>query len=1142
MYIEMPGCERPHSSASSLTRSFVREREIFLEALEVHSETARAAFIERATAESPDLRAAVEELLANHKQDEFMEVAPARIGSLSPGFESSKPDFNDEQIGRSIGRYKLLQKIGEGGCGSVYLAEQVEPLKRRVALKVIKLGMDTRSVVARFEAERQALALMDHPNIARVLDGGATDSGRPYFVMEFVHGARITEYCSEHSLNLIERIQLFIQLCHAIQHAHQKGIIHRDIKPSNVLVAVQDGRAMPKVIDFGVAKAIEEPLTDKTVLTNFHAFIGTPAYSSPEQAQMSGQDVDTRTDVYSLGVLLYELIAQVPPFDPKDLARAGFDEMRRIIRDRVPERPSAQAARLGRTGTPGSGGKTFAIDSDLDWIVMKCLEKERSRRYQTAQDLGSDLQRYLDDEPVSARPPGRGYVLRKALWRHRALVTGMAAVFIALVIGAVLSAWQAVRATRAERAAEAGRLREVALRRNAEEERERAIQSQRQARINEYIADINLADQAVNAGNLSRARDLLRKHAVSGAEDLRGFEWGCLWSLTEGGERTVIAREPSSILALAASRLGDIIAVGLRDSVALYSFPGGKPVRTIQHSGLSLAFSPSGLLATAGRNSVHVWRVSDGADLLRVTGISGPVAFARGGDWLIANSRSGIRIVNSADGHEIANLPRSSAPMAVDPEHDLLATRTREGIALWSLESPGAPKLLRVLEGSAGLLNGGWTREKPVLQFSPDGSEIAAAGNQAESGFALAAWNVRDGGRMRRIPSEHESSGHTGVISGIAFGTDGTLATASWDHSLRLWNLADRSCIRTFLGSVSEVWAVAIPPGSKMVVSGAKDGTVAAWPVSSGASSERDILPGDWVPLAFSVDARKLAAIKDGRELAVLNVQSRAIERSVALDETGQGAAMFSPNPFRRFEISRDFRVLIESFGGGVRVRHLDSSNVTVLPQPSRTPGLTALSPDGELLAASAGNHELALWDINDLKKPLQEMRGDRALFSGDGRLLLTIAGREVAVWDTRTKRHLRDFSTDFPPGFSAALSTDGRILAAGSDPNEVENAIYLFDTSTGKRIGICSGHTQGVGPLAFAPDGKTLASTSTDGTLRFWNVLTQQQLVAVEKAGASFFGLIFAPDQSCLVCKVPGEQGGLRFIPGLRASSRTRD
>ncbi len=472
-----------------------QEESLFEAARQLTSAAARSAFLDQACAGEPELRQRLESLLsAGPAAEMFFEAASAAPGELARRLatESDKADSRQatengstvsEGLGTRIGNYKLLQKIGEGGCGVVYMAEQEKPIRRRVALKIIKLGMDTKNVIARFEAERQALAMMDHPNIARVLDAGATDTGRPYFVMELVRGVRITEYCDQNNLDTRQRLELFIQICGAIQHAHQKGIIHRDIKPSNILVTLHDTVPVPKVIDFGIAKAIEVRLTDKTLFTAYEQMIGTPAYMSPEQAEMSGLDVDTRSDIYSLGVLLYELLAGRPPFDPKKLVQGGLDEMRKTLREREPQRPSTMVTTMqgdeltimAQHHGAEAPKLISTLRGDLDWIVMKSLEKDRKRRYETSNGLAMDIIRYLNNEPVTACPPSRLYRFHKLVRRNKIVFISGGAVAAALIIGLGVSTWLFImeraareRAVAAEQQAEQARLNEAELRRLAE--------------------------------------------------------------------------------------------------------------------------------------------------------------------------------------------------------------------------------------------------------------------------------------------------------------------------------------------------------------------------------------------------------------------------------------------------------------------------------------------------------------------------------------------------------------------------------------------------------------------------------------------------------------------------------------------------
>jgi serine/threonine protein kinase len=429
---------------------------IFLEAVEHHEGGQRAAFIREAAAGDSLVLQRVDALLKAHG-----EANPLLDGNrLMPTEDFLQPS---ERPGAVIGPYKLLEQIGEGGMGLVFMAEQTQPVRRKVALKVLKPGMDTRQVVARFEAERQALALMDHPHIAKIHDAGTTATGRPYFVMELVRGVPITEFCDQRRLTTRQRLELFATVCQAVQHAHHKGIIHRDLKPSNVLVTLHDTVAVPKVIDFGIAKATCQPLTERTLFTHFAQLVGTPLYMSPEQAEMNCLDVDTRSDVYSLGVLLYELLTGTTPFESETLKKASLDEMRRMIREEEPPAPSQRLHTLEaqacstvseRRGVDGRRLRQL-LRGELDWIVMKALEKDRDRRYESASAFAQDVQRYLSDEAVAACPPTTGYRLRKYVRRNRGALATVGVIAAVLFVATAVSTWQAARAREAQHQAEA---------------------------------------------------------------------------------------------------------------------------------------------------------------------------------------------------------------------------------------------------------------------------------------------------------------------------------------------------------------------------------------------------------------------------------------------------------------------------------------------------------------------------------------------------------------------------------------------------------------------------------------------------------------------------------------------------------------
>ncbi len=503
-------------------------RAIFNEALDRPDAAARARHLDEACGADAALRERVEKLLrADDEAGGFFSDPNSRPQSFPPAASTLPSTLPvTEKAGDRIGRYKLLQQIGEGGCGVVYMAEQEEAVRRRVALKVIKLGMDTKHVIARFEAERQALAMMDHPNIAQVFDAGATDSGRPFFVMELVRGVKITEFCDDKKLSTQERLDLFMQVCAAIQHAHQKGIIHRDLKPSNILVTMIDGAAVPKVIDFGIAKATNnQPLTDKTLFTAFEQFIGTPAYMSPEQAEMSGVNVDTRTDIYSLGVVLYELLTGKTPFDAEALCRSGIDEIRRTIREQEPPKPSTRLHTLAQADltTVAQARHTDApklvhlVQGDLDWVVMKCLEKDRNRRYETVNGLAMDVQRHLSDEPVVARPPTAAYRLQKLVRRNKLAFAAASAVTVALIIGLGISTWMFFKEKQA-------RERAVAAEKAQSQERKKAeTEASKSRQVAQFLKDMldGVGPSVALGRDTKMLREILDKTADRIGKDLK---------------------------------------------------------------------------------------------------------------------------------------------------------------------------------------------------------------------------------------------------------------------------------------------------------------------------------------------------------------------------------------------------------------------------------------------------------------------------------------------------------------------------------------------------------------------------------------------------------------------------------------------
>jgi WD40 repeat protein/serine/threonine protein kinase len=1136
-----------------------RERELFLGALE-RDAAERTAFLDAACGGDTALRQRVEELLTEQEQvGSFLET-PAAATSLSTIrlHDTALTVSVTEKPGDRIGRYKLLEKIGEGGCGVVYMAEQEEPVRRRVALKVIKLGMDTKSVIARFEAERQALAMMEHPNIAKVFDAGATETGRPYFVMELVRGIRITEYCDENNLPTEERLELFIQVCQAIQHAHQKGIIHRDIKPSNILVTLHDGVPVPKVIDFGIAKATEQPLTDKTLFTEFSAFIGTPAYMSPEQAEMSGLDIDTRSDVYALGVLLYEILTGTTPFDARELMRAGLDECRRTIREKEPARPSNRVATMAGAQLTATAQRRrteaprliHSLRGDLDWIVMKCLEKDRTRRYATANDIAEDAQRFLEGDTVLARPPSNVYRLQKLLRRHRVVVTAAALIIVSLLTGITVSTWLAVRAKRAERSAESGQ--------------KQAELESASARLNEYIADINLAQQSVAAGNHGRAVQLLHKHRPSARQpDLRGFEWRYLWQQTRGDEHIAFPNQGEDVQSVALSPNGEFLAVGSDRKLNIWRVSDKSLVHSQTQGATSMRFLPDGksLLAASSGNmrgpggpggpsgGIRMLNTEDWTERRILPGNSGPIALSRDGTRLATQSREGVPVRTVGTWETVRTLRDAGSPFSISADGKKLAADSRDdGIKVWNIDSNDAGV---VLNDSTNIFVR--FRMERTLAFSPDGKFIVAARNVlSERGvFVLSIWDSESGDEIATMPERIE---HTSSITGIAFSPDGrTFATASLDYSIRLWDFEKRQHLTTLQGHLNEVRAIAFSRDGQSIVSGARDGGVKLWPARAPQQDEE--MSGARLPLGFSADGNVLAALSRTNSVLFLNLKTDTVEKEFQLETPrgrggpggpgpgGFGGGGFGGPVFRGVSpaVSRDLRTLATvASDGSIRLWNTDTRETHVLRAPDRGIGTLALSPDGTILLTE-GWGAVRWWDLRHGTNRAIESEGSHPLFSPDGRkFALFTRENGVEIWDVASHSLRTNLLVESMPGFGASgspvsFSADGALLAIADQ----EDSIALWNVKAARLVGTLVAHKQSVFSVAFSPDGKTLASASDDSTMKFWNVATQQELLTVRRLGGGLRALTFSPDGRALAAGTSSAliSGGLRVFraPSLR-------
>ncbi len=1052
--------------------------------------------------------------------------------------------------------------------GIVYMAEQEKPVRRRVALKIIKPGMDSKQVISRFEAERQALALMDHQNIARVLDAGTTETGRPYFVMELVHGVPITKYCDDVQLNPRERLELFIPVCQAIQHAHQKGIIHRDIKPSNVLVTLYDGKPVAKVIDFGVAKATDQRLTERTMFTQYGSIVGTLEYMSPEQAEMSALGVDTRSDVYALGVLLYELLTGTTPLERASLREAGYAEILRRIKEEEPPRPSTRLSESGDAlPSISAQRKTESaklaklMRGEVDWIVMKCLEKDRTRRYETANSLARDVERYLADEAVEACPPSASYRLRKFTRKHRTALATATAFVALLILGTIVSAWQAVRArVERDRAVHAERVAEDS-RRETEAKRQEAESARQSLRRSLYVSDIQRAQAAWDSDNGDGMRDLLEQQRPgSGDDDLRGFEWHYLRRLGS----TIRVVELSNDLAF-----GTLSRDGTRYVSPVYSRSkkgppnaaelelrlmdglSGREVRRIDpYPGEILVFSLDTIqFSPNGHRFVHRSQTPDASGR--------PVKWGfKVWDWLTGRAmfaRSDLTTMVSA--------------LAFDPS----ATRLATGIAR-PTDQGGDDLIIWDIDGGKQVLAiplpDGHFRGSPSITFSPDGTRIAALlwparPYTSSAPLELRAWDATTGKELFR-------HGMAPRATGLAYSPDGRTLAVSCDGGT-MHRIRDAGSGKEILKLTMEEDrkdrrgpdSIAFSPDGTRVAYVSEGGKVHIWDVSpdeTRATRTPDlILKGNWAlvsHVAWSADGRFVSASGQGRKILTWQIQAQ--DEHLTLKGTDEATwagptSAASANRFAAaFETKRGLgKTEIKVWDQAGQVLFQTTEPALNGPRISLTRRAVQLSRDGTRLAYHATYQsradgaekrvvQIRAWHIvtgrsifhRDREEIIArdlDLNSDVVALSSDGRLLATVAARgplssassTLSVWelDSGEERLHRDLDGVFLQ--TIVFSPDGRRVAGTFWPQpgvpQASGLLRAWDVATGQVVLSRKWDEHSAGEPSYSGDGRWLAlplrKRDGGGVIKVLEAASGEERHSLTSHGFGFGRVTFSPD-----------------------------